>query len=200
MLWKCFKIRALGHKVSFGAICQAGFAFKALLPTHQAREGLIWCRWLSLCNITQQKTKMHMSHTDSAEQDYRDVVWWGGVTQKLRSLVPLSWSFSSQANSPSASWQPLRMVCSPQTGQCSRFGSTQSLLTPKSTCGYGTSRPDTRELFMNSEMLMHGSHIILLPSFWVTPSLPQTHCPSAFPLYSAPTRPTSREAFLNPFS
>lgn len=99
----------------------------------------------------------------------------------------------------STSWQLLSMSCSLQTGQHSRFGGTPSVLTPKCTCGYGTNSPDTRDLFVSSGMLMHVNHI-LLPSFWVTPSLPQTHCPPAFPLHPAPTRLTSQEAFLNPFS
>lgn len=72
---KCFKTPVLGYKVDFGETCQVGFAFKALLPTRQGREDLIWCRCHRLCNITQQNTKMHVSHTDSAEWGDRDVVW-----------------------------------------------------------------------------------------------------------------------------
>lgn len=107
---------------------------------------------------------------------------------------------------------PPRQTSSPQAGShlgcyvAYRQGSTADLGAPShhwpqsAPVDMTLNSPDTEDLFVSSGMLMHVNHIILLPSFGVILSLPKTHCPSVFPLHPAPTRPTSWEAFFNPFS
>lgn len=198
MLWKCFKIRALGHKVSFGQSAKQALLSKSWFPL--TKPGRVWFGVDVAVYAISPSRKPKCTCPALTQQDRTTGMWSdeegsrksSGHWFPFHGPSPPRQTNSSQAGSPSG--------CSVAHGQGSRYRNTQSLLTLKCTCGYGTNSPDTRDLFVSSGVLMHGNHIILLPCFWVTPSFPQTHCPSAFPLYPAPTRPTSWEAFLNPFS
>lgn len=188
---KCFKIRALGHKVGFIAICQASFRF----PLAKARR--IWFGVDVTVYAISLSRKLKCTCPTPSQQKRVTGMWSGeegscsssGHQFPLRGLLP-----------PMQTPHELAAPGVPRTlqlGQHSKCESTQPLLPPKCTHGYKTDSPDTRDPLC--ELRDADMWIMFLPSFWVIPFLPQNHCPSAFPLHPSPTRPTSWVMLLNPF-
>lgn len=185
---KCFKIQALGHKVGFIAICQASFRF----PLTKARR--IWFGVDVTVNAISLSRKLKRTSPTPTQQNRVTGMWSG--EDKLRSPVPPLWPSSSHANTPRAgsSWGATH----PTVRAAQQMWKHPAPTAPKMHPWVWDQQPGCQRPSLWAQGRWH-MWIILLPSFWVIPSLPRNHCPSAFPLHPSPTRTTSWVALLSPF-
>lgn len=151
MLWKCFKIEHWDIRSALGQSAKQALLSKPCFPL-TTRPGRVWLGVDVPVYAISPSRKLKCT-CPTLSQHNRATGMWSyeeGSSKSSGHWFPFhGLSPPRQTNSPQAamvSWQLLRMFCSPQTGQHSRFGSIQSLLTPKCTCVYGTNSPDTRDL------------------------------------------------------